>query len=148
LRRPQHISWQSFLFVSINVTMFIDVIKYLPVALLFLTTVKPNDFMLLFHTKFTTSKENLITPPWSVTADLTVLCGQFHQHFTSTFLVRKCFFYQNVTREKLCKAFSYKKCTSKMLMKLTPANHTNWRTRMESNLLIKKWGHPQQCWCH
>jgi hypothetical protein len=45
---------------------------------------------------------------------------QFHQHFSHTFFVQKCFFCQNVTREKLRKALSYEKHTHKMLMKLTP----------------------------
>jgi len=36
-------------------------------------------------------------------------CGQFHQHFTHEFFVRKCFFCQNVTREKLREALLYKK---------------------------------------
>ena len=36
---------------------------------------------------------------------------QFHQHFD--------FFCQNLTREKLCEALSYKKRACKMLMKLT-----------------------------
>jgi len=41
---------------------------------------------------------------------------------SSTFYVRvqKCFFCQNVTGEKLRKALSYIKPSSKMLMKLTP----------------------------
>jgi len=51
-------------------------------------------------------------------------CGQFHQHFTHTFFVRKyfaqLFFYLHVTREKLPKRLSYEKCACKMLMKLTP----------------------------
>jgi len=34
---------------------------------------------------------------------------QLHQHFTNSFFVRKCFFRQNVTGEKLRKALSYKK---------------------------------------
>jgi len=33
---------------------------------------------------------------------------QFHSHFTHAFFVQKCFFRQNVTREKLCEALSYK----------------------------------------
>ncbi len=48
-----------------------------------------------------------------------LLC-QFHQRFTCAFFVRKCFFHQNLTREKLRKALWYEKCTHKMLMKLTP----------------------------
>ncbi len=48
---------------------------------------------------------------------------QFYHHFMSTFcpdiLAPKKLRFQNVTREKLFKALSYKKCVCKMLMKLT-----------------------------
>jgi hypothetical protein len=49
-----------------------------------------------------------------------VHCSQFHQHFTRVFFVRKCFFCQNISREKLFEALSYKKRVRKMFMKLTP----------------------------
>jgi len=41
---------------------------------------------------------------------------QFHQHFTHTFFVRKCFSLVTFWQQK---ALSYKKCVQKMLMKLT-----------------------------
>jgi ubiquinone/menaquinone biosynthesis C-methylase UbiE len=46
---------------------------------------------------------------------------RFHQHFTRAFFVRKCFFCQNLTREKLREALLYVKRHCKMLMKLTQA---------------------------
>ncbi len=46
------------------------------------------------------------------------LC-QFHQYFTRTFFVQKCFFHQTVTREKQRKALLYEKHVRKMLIKLT-----------------------------
>jgi len=54
---------------------------------------------------------------------LTISVGrsQFHQHFTQTFFVPKCFLRQNVTRETLREALLYEKLVRKMLMKLTPA---------------------------
>jgi len=36
------------------------------------------------------------------------------------FMNKSAYFCQNITREKLCKALSYKKRARKMLMKLTP----------------------------
>ncbi len=45
--------------------------------------------------------------------------SQFHQHFTHAFFIQKRFFCQNVTREKLQEALSYKKCARKMLVKFT-----------------------------
>ncbi len=49
---------------------------------------------------------------------------QFHQRFTCTFFVQKCFAqlfssYMHVTKEKLPKRLLYKKGASKMLMKFT-----------------------------
>jgi len=57
--------------------------------------------------------------------------GQFHQHFTFKVFVRKCFFRQNITREKLREALSYKNRVRKMLVKLihrrmTFVNSENW----------------------
>jgi len=46
--------------------------------------------------------------------------GQFHQHFTLTFFVRKFVQSQTLSREKLLNLLAYKKCAHKMLMKLTP----------------------------
>ncbi len=43
-------------------------------------------------------------------------CRQFHQHFTYEL-------YVHVTRKKLPKRRSYKKCVQKTLMKLTPVEH-------------------------
>jgi len=50
--------------------------------------------------------------------------GSISSTFYSRFLYKKCFFCQNVTREKLrklsCKALLYKKRVHKTFMKLTP----------------------------
>ncbi len=43
---------------------------------------------------------------------------QFHQNFMRAFFIWKCFFCQNVTREKLREALLYKKLKCKMLTKL------------------------------
>jgi len=48
--------------------------------------------------------------------------GQFQQHFTRAFCVKKSQS-QNVTREKLGKAHLFKKCSRKMLIKLTLGCH-------------------------
>ena len=54
--------------------------------------------------------------------------SQFHQHFTNSFcandLALKKIQSQTVISKKLRKILSYKKGTSKMLMKLTPRNKT------------------------
>ncbi len=67
--------------------------------------------------------------------------GQFHQHFTHTFLVRKwlhaAFFYLHVTREKLPKRLSYKKVASKTLMKLTPS--VNFHHQFSSSFCAKNY---------
>jgi hypothetical protein len=52
-------------------------------------------------------------------------CSQFHHHFTSSFCVnillpKKKIQSRKASREKLCKAHSYKKSVCKMLMKLPP----------------------------
>jgi len=57
--------------------------------------------------------------PFQFHHQLTLRSGQFHQYFTHAFFVRKCFFHQNVTREKLHEALWCEKRASKMLMKLT-----------------------------
>jgi len=44
---------------------------------------------------------------------------QFHQHFIRAFFIQKFVQSQKLTREKLLKRLSYKKCARKMLMKLT-----------------------------
>jgi len=45
--------------------------------------------------------------------------GQFHQHLTCKFFVRKFVKSQILNREKLLKRLLYQKCVRKMLMKLT-----------------------------
>jgi len=55
---------------------------------------------------------------------ITLFCvtrSQFHQQFTLTFFVQKFVQSQTLSREKLLKRLSYKKCEHKMLMKLTPS---------------------------
>ncbi len=45
---------------------------------------------------------------------------QFHQHFICTFFLWRFVQSQTLSREKLLKRLSYKKCVCKILMKLTP----------------------------
>jgi len=74
----------------------------------------------LFHDQFYFSYLSfLLLLPFSSSA-LSPSSSQFHQCFTSAFFEQKCFFCQNVTREKLREALSYKKRAHKMLVKLTP----------------------------
>jgi len=58
--------------------------------------------------------------------------SQFHQHFTGVFFVWKCFFHQNVTREK----HFHTKNASVNVMKLTPEL---WHSGDEHNILIWKY---------
>ncbi len=63
---------------------------------------------------------------------------QFHQHFTHAFFIRKCFFHQNVTREKLRKALLYEKRTRKMMMKLTEGGSVIKTANNETRLYVLK----------
>jgi len=48
------------------------------------------------------------------------ISSAFHAHILRQYFCAKKLHSQNVTREKLCEAHSYKKRSSKMLMKLIP----------------------------
>jgi hypothetical protein len=75
---------------------------------------------------------------------------QFHQHFMLAFVVQKCFFHQNVTREKLSEALSYKKRARKMLMKLTLdqcfSTKITPRTFFTTTLALELWHKSRSMW--
>jgi len=72
--------------------------------------------------------------------------GQFHQHFTCTFLPIYPFDKKSpsrsVIREKMCKTLSYEKRTRKMLMKLTSVgswvvcSSRRWLSKITHNNII------------